>query len=99
MAPPLDRYTLRLLTRQAGQCPLCGEPLLTADQPPQSPEQWERWWLHVTRQAVAASYLVRHGRPGSPDGDQTRPPAFWSAPPRNVTEGAQDAGHMQGTGK
>jgi RNA-directed DNA polymerase len=30
---------LRLLTRQDGQCPLCGEPLLAADQPPQSPQQ------------------------------------------------------------
>jgi RNA-directed DNA polymerase len=70
--PPLDRYTLRLLSRQAGLCPLCGDHLLTADQPPQSPGQWERWWLQVTRQAIAASYLVHHGRPGSPDGDQTR---------------------------
>jgi RNA-directed DNA polymerase len=70
--PPLDRYTLRLLTRQAGQCPLCGDHLLSADQPPQSPGQWERWWLHVTRRAIAASYLVHHGRPGPPDGDQTR---------------------------
>jgi RNA-directed DNA polymerase len=70
--PPLDRYTLRLLSRQAGLCPLCGDHLLSADQPPQSPGQWERWWLHVTRRAIAASYLVHHGRPGPPDGDQTR---------------------------
>ena len=41
--PPLDRHSLRLLTRQDGQCPLCGDHLLTADQPPQSPEQWEQW--------------------------------------------------------
>jgi RNA-directed DNA polymerase len=70
--PPLDRYTLRLLSRQAGLCLLCGDHLLSADQPPQSPRQWERWWLHVTRRAIAASYLVHHGRPGPPDGDQTR---------------------------
>jgi RNA-directed DNA polymerase len=70
--PPLDRYTLRLLARQAGLCPLCGDRLLSAEQPPQSPTQWERWWLHVTRRAIAASYLVHHGRPGPPDGDQTR---------------------------
>jgi RNA-directed DNA polymerase len=70
--PPLDRYTLRLLTRQDARCPLCGDHLLTAEQPPQSPEQWEQWWLQVTRKAIAASYLVHHGRPGSPDGDQTR---------------------------
>jgi RNA-directed DNA polymerase len=70
--PPLDRYTLRLLSRQAGLCPLCGEHLLTASQPPQSPQEWERWWLHVTRRAIAASYLTHHGKPGPPDGDQTR---------------------------
>ena len=70
--PPLDRYNLHLLTRQAGLCPLCGDHLLTADQPPNSPEQWERWWLHVTRRAIAASYLVHHGRPGPAADDQTR---------------------------
>jgi RNA-directed DNA polymerase len=69
--PPLDGYSLRLLSRQDGLCPLCGDHLLSADQPPQSPEQWERWWLHVTRRAIAASYLT-HGRPGPADGDQTR---------------------------
>ncbi len=41
--PPLDNYTLGLLTRQDGHCPLCGDHLLTAGQPPQSPQQWERW--------------------------------------------------------
>ena len=69
---PLDRYTLRLLTRQDARCPLCGEHLLTADQPPQSPELWERWWLQVARKAIAASYLVHHGRPGPGGGDPTR---------------------------
>jgi RNA-directed DNA polymerase len=72
VTPPLDSYTLRLLTKQDARCSLCGEHLLTAEQPPQSPEQWERWWLHVTRRAIASDYLVHHGRPGPPDGDQTR---------------------------
>src|SRR5208282_1180276 len=35
--PPLDSYTVRLLSRQDGRCSLCGENLLTPDQPPQSP--------------------------------------------------------------
>jgi len=69
--PPLDRYTRHLLSRQDGLCPLCGEHLLSADQPPQAPEQWEQWWLHITRKAIAASYLTHHGKPGPPDGDQT----------------------------
>jgi RNA-directed DNA polymerase len=70
--PPLNTYTLRLLTKQDGRCPLCGDHLLTPDQPPQSPEQWERWWLHVTRKAIATSYLVHHGRPSPAADDQTR---------------------------
>jgi RNA-directed DNA polymerase len=70
--PPLDNYTLRLLARQDARCPLCGDHLLTADQPPQSPNDWERWWLQVTRQAIAADYLVHHGRSGPPHNDSTR---------------------------
>jgi RNA-directed DNA polymerase len=70
--PPLDNYTLRLLAKQDGHCPLCGDPLLTADQPPQSPYDWTRWWLHITRRAIQHDYLVHHGKPGTPDGIQTR---------------------------
>ena len=71
VTPPLDSYTLRLLTRQDGRCPICRGPVLTADQP-QSPHEWERWWLQIVRRAINADYLVHHGRPSSPDGDQTR---------------------------
>ena len=70
--PPLDRYTLRLLTSQHALCPLCGDYLLSADQPPQSPQQWETWWLSTTRKAIAASYLTHHGQPSMPHDDQTR---------------------------
>jgi RNA-directed DNA polymerase len=70
--PPLDRYTLRLLTAQHGLCPLCGDYLLSADQPPQSPQQWETWWLSITRKAIATSYLTHHGQPSMPHDDQTR---------------------------
>lgn len=70
--PPLDSYTLRLLTRQAGCCPVCGDEVLSTAQPPQSPQQWERWWLEVVRKAIVADYLVHHGRPGSLDGEHTR---------------------------
>jgi RNA-directed DNA polymerase len=69
--PPLDKRTLRLLTRQAGRCPLCGDHLLSVEQPPQSPAQWEQWWLRVTRKAIAASYLAYHGMPSPPDGERT----------------------------
>src|SRR6266487_525374 len=70
--PPLDDHTLRLLARQNALCPLCGDPLLSAEQPPESPGQWERWWLQLARKAIAAHYLVHHGRPGSRPDDHTR---------------------------
>ncbi|GAA5125578.1 group II intron reverse transcriptase/maturase [Haloechinothrix salitolerans] len=70
--PPLDGYTLRLLAKQDGHCPLCGDELLSVAQPPQSPHEWERWWLQITRKAINADYLTHHGKPGSPDGDHTR---------------------------
>jgi RNA-directed DNA polymerase len=69
--PPLDGGTVRLLTRQAGLCPLCGEHLLHAGQPPQSPAQWELWWHQVTRKTIAPGYLVHDRRPGSPDDART----------------------------
>ena len=62
---PLDSYTVRLLSRQDGRCSLCGENLLTRDQPPQSPEGWERWFLRVTRKAIEADYLVHHDTPSA----------------------------------
>lgn len=70
--PPLDGYTLRLLTKQDGRCGLCGGEVLSAEQPPESPTDWERWWLQVVRKAITVDYLVHHGRTGPPDGDQTR---------------------------
>jgi RNA-directed DNA polymerase len=69
--PPLDDYSLNLLANQEGRCPLCEDHLLTALQPPQSPHEWERWWLGVVRKAIAASYLTHHGRHGTPDRPQT----------------------------
>src|SRR5258708_5270788 len=63
--PPLDFYTVRLLSRQDGRCSLCGENLLTPDQPPQSPQGWEWWFLRVTRQAIEADYLVHHDTPSA----------------------------------
>ncbi|GGQ31456.1 group II intron reverse transcriptase/maturase [Streptosporangium pseudovulgare] len=71
VTPPLDSYNLRLLDRQKGRCPLYGDHLLTTDQPPQSPHEWERWWLGTARRAIAADYLTHQGRSGQ-DGDRTR---------------------------
>ena len=63
--PPLDSYTVRLLSRQDGRCSLCGENLLTPDQPPQSPQGWELWFLQVTRKAIEADHLVCHHTPSA----------------------------------
>jgi len=68
--PPLDPYTVRLLSRQDGRCNLCGENLLTPDQPPQSPDGWERWFLQVIKKAITADYLAVHGQPAA--GNDTR---------------------------
>ncbi len=69
--PPLDSYTVSLLTKQGGRCSLCGENLLTPDQPPQSPQGWEHWFLSVTRQAIKADYLVHHDTPGAARSQRT----------------------------
>jgi RNA-directed DNA polymerase len=69
--PPLDSYTAGLLSRQDGRCTLCGENLLTRDQPPQSPEGRERWFLQVARQAIKAGYLLHHDTPGAARGMRT----------------------------
>jgi RNA-directed DNA polymerase len=69
--PPLDPYTIRLLSRQDGRCTLCGENLLTRDQPPETPEGWERWFLQLTRQAIKADILVHHDTPSAAHGSWT----------------------------
>lgn len=65
--PPLDSYNLRLLTSQRGRCPLCGNHLLAADQPPQSPREWESWWLNIAHKAITAEQLTHQIRRGMPD--------------------------------
>jgi RNA-directed DNA polymerase len=71
VTPPLDDYTVRLLTRQDGRCSLCGENLLIPDQPPQAPQGWEHWFLRVTSKAIEADYLVHHDTPAVARGNRT----------------------------
>ena len=68
--PPLDPSVARLLSRQDGRCSRCGENLLTPDQPPQSPEGWERWFLQVIKMAITADCLAVDGQPAA--GNDTR---------------------------
>jgi RNA-directed DNA polymerase len=69
--PPLDSYTVRLLTRQDGRCSLCGEHLLTPDRPPQSPQDWERWFLWVTKKAIEVGHLTHHDQPSRSRDERT----------------------------
>jgi RNA-directed DNA polymerase len=70
--PPLDAYTVRLLTRQDARCTLCGEDLLALDEPPQTPQGWQWWYLWVTKKAIQMDYLVHHDmRPAVPNDQRT----------------------------
>ncbi len=62
---PIDTATLRLLESQRGRCPSCGELLLDADRPQQSPREWEQW-LTVTRKAMTRNAIIAQpdGTPG-----------------------------------
>jgi RNA-directed DNA polymerase len=62
---PMDTASLRLLQAQHGRCPLCGELLLDADRPPQSPREWEQW-LTVTRKAMTRNAITAQPG-GTPD--------------------------------
>ena len=61
--PPLDPPRLRLLQRQRGRCPLCGQLLLHADQEPQHPDEWEQW-ITAVRTATRHQAITVDARPG-----------------------------------
>jgi RNA-directed DNA polymerase len=48
---PTGKTSLQLLELQHGRCPFCGGSLLLSNDPPQSPQQWERW-LATVRTAI-----------------------------------------------
>jgi RNA-directed DNA polymerase len=64
--PPLDRARLRLLQRQRGRCPLCGQLLLHTDHEPGHPDEWEQW-ITATRRALAHRVLTLDTGPGDAD--------------------------------
>ena len=66
--PPLDKYTLRLLTRQDGRCPLCGDHLLHRRPASHNPHtSGNDGGCSVTRKAIAAR-LPRPPRATRPAG-------------------------------
>jgi len=75
--PAMDSHSLSLLSRQQGRCPLCAGLLLDASHPPASPEDWENWWLSITRRTIP--------RAPSPTGTpQPAPPGTGKAVPSLV---------------
>jgi RNA-directed DNA polymerase len=62
--PPLDPPRLRLLQRQHGRCPLCGQLLLHADREPQHPDEWEQW-ITAVRAATRHQAITVDARPGT----------------------------------
>jgi RNA-directed DNA polymerase len=60
---PIDAATLRLLQSQRGRCPCCGQLLLDAHRPPQSPREWEQWPQFVRAMKSLAVSVI--GAPGS----------------------------------
>jgi RNA-directed DNA polymerase len=69
--PPLDNLSLRLLQSQRGACPVCGQLLLVADHPPQSPREWEQW-VRTTGKALAKRRIVHQERGTSGGGTTLR---------------------------
>ena len=65
--PPLDPSRLRLLKRQRGSCPLCGQLLLHADREPQHPDEWEQW-ITAVRAATRLQAITLDARPGTQGG-------------------------------
>jgi RNA-directed DNA polymerase len=65
--PPLDPSRLRLLNRQRGRCPLCGQLLLHAGREPQHPDEWEHW-ITAVRAATRHQAFSLHARPGTQEG-------------------------------
>jgi RNA-directed DNA polymerase len=57
MPPPMIGTASRSLYKaQHGRCPLCGDWLLAAEDPPPAPDQWDQW-LATTRKTIT---IVKH---------------------------------------
>jgi RNA-directed DNA polymerase len=65
-APPINRASLWLLTKQHGRCPLCRGLLLYAAHEPQTPAQWEQW-LRITYRAITRKAITADAGYGTPD--------------------------------
>jgi RNA-directed DNA polymerase len=61
MPPPtIGRARWRLYKTQHGRCPLCGDWLQTAEDPPPTPQQWEQW-LATNRKTITTIAMRKDG--------------------------------------
>jgi len=60
---PLDKGTLHLLKVQHGRCPACGDLLLRAESPPQSPREWEQWVRTIRKAIIRTQIVASRGTP------------------------------------
>jgi len=58
--PQIAETWQRDLRIQQGLCPLCGQPLLYVDRPPDSLTQWETWYRGI-RKALAHQAITERG--------------------------------------
>lgn len=70
-SPPLPDGDLRLLAKQDGYCPSCGDMLLHVDQPPRAPSEWEQWFS-VLRTGIQRHWISHQEDPAKPDGQRFR---------------------------
>jgi RNA-directed DNA polymerase len=59
---PIDKTSRWLLKAQDGQCPICRNALLFADDRPQTPREWEQW-LATTRKTITKVVIREDGSP------------------------------------
>ena len=71
--PPLGGATMRMLRRQHGRCPACGDLLLHADHEPDSASQWEQWFRAIR------TAITRHVIVSGPDGHAGNQPRLLHA--------------------
>jgi RNA-directed DNA polymerase len=69
-APPLsiDTTSLRQFDAQHGRCRICGDWLLSVNDQPQTPREWERWQLAARKTIITIVTRVD----GTPDETETR---------------------------
>ena len=86
--PPLDPHTLKLLAAQRDRCPTCGDRLLSVAYEPQSPTEWEQWFMAV-RRALRKQHVVQRADAQTAERSFYRLVHAYCLPPHGSRAGAQ----------